>query len=369
MPFILSMYTYQSARVLAPALGAGLVILYRRHLLGNIRQALWGLVLIMLFLIPLAFSILTSSAASRLSGVGLLADEGPLNFVKELRGQHSAATSIIGRIFHNRPVIYTLQFVKNYLSHFDGNFLFVNGDEIQRNRIPETGLMYFTDFVLLIFGLIYLLNHHQPKAKSLILLWLFIAPLASAMTFQVPHALRAQNMIIPLSLLLSAGIYQILRILYKYKILLLILLLTVYGWQFTRYLHQYYVHYYQTYPGAWEYGFRDLVTYVTTNQNRYEKILVTDKYDQPYILFLFYSRYNPQLFQGNHRLTARDQYNFSTVKEFDKYVFTDTAWDKVRDIHGSLIAAAGEDIPPVGVNIVKTINFPNDQPAFKIVSN
>ncbi|KKU80347.1 MAG: hypothetical protein UY06_C0002G0060, partial [Candidatus Amesbacteria bacterium GW2011_GWA2_47_70] len=41
----------------------------------------------------------------------------------------------------------------------------------------------------------------------------------------------------------------------------------------------------------------------------------------------------------------------------------------VRDIHSSLIVAAPEDIPEVGVNIVKTINFPNGQPAFKIISN
>ena len=104
-------------------------------------------------------------------------------------------------------------------------------------------------------------------------------------------------------------------------------------------------------------------------KDKYEKILVTDKYDQPYIIFLFYSKYPPQLFQNNHQLTFRDKFNFSTVRDYGKFHFAATPWSTVRDIHSSLIVAAPEDIPEVGVNIVKTINFPNGQPAFKIISN
>jgi hypothetical protein len=299
-----------------------------------------------------------------------LADEGPVNFVNEVRGQSLGPIKYIEKFIFNRPVIYSIQFIKNYLTHFDGNWLFVNGDEIQRNKIPETGLQYFTDFILLFFGLIYLskyLTNHQSQLT--IFLWLILAPLASALTFQVPHALRAQNMVIPFSVIIALGIYELLVSNKLYRHLLLLLLLFTYLWQFSRYLHQYYVHYPQTYPLAWEYGFRDLVKYITENQSRYGKIIITNKYDQPYILYLFYSLYDPRQFQNNHQLTLRDKYNFSTVESFDKYVFTDTNWDKVRDVHNSLIAAAGDDIPQVGVNIVKTINFSNGQPAFKIISN
>ena len=57
------------------------------------------------------------------------------------------------------------------------------------------------------------------------------------------------------------------------------------------------------------------------------------------------------------------------MKQFDKYTFTDTNWEKVRDIHKALIIASPNDIPSVGVNVVRTINFPGGLPAFKIVSN
>ena len=359
LSFALAMYTYQSARVIVPLLGLGLFYLYRP------KRIFIALILGFLLLVPLTYNLVTTNAASRLSGVGILADEGPLNRAKELRGQHSSWNSPLSRILHNRPVLYTIQFLKNYTDHFFGDFLFVNGDVIPRSRIPETGLLYFTDFVFLGLGAVCLLRakDQRPEAK-IIWLWLAIAPVAAALTFQTPHALRAHSMVIPLTIIVSIGLYSLPR-----RKLLLALVAILYVWQFARYLHQYYVHYPQTYPYAWEYGFKELVAYTESVKDRYSKILVTDKYDQPYILFLFYSKYPPQDFQSHHVLTFRDKYNFSTVRDYDKYHFASTPWSSVSDIHSSLIVAAPEDIPEVGVNIVKTINFPNGQPAFKIVSN
>lgn len=364
LSFALSMYTYQSARVIAPLLVLGLVLLYRPKRI--ITAAVFGLLL----LIPLAYNLITTNAASRLSGVGLLADEGPVNRAKELRGQHADWGSPTSRIFHNRPVLYTIQFLKNYTDHFFGDFLFVNGDAIQRNKVPETGLLYLTDFIFLGLGIVYLLRttHHSPLAR-LVGLWLLIAPVASALTFQTPNALRSQNMIVPLTILVAIGGYSLKETPFRFKSSLLFILILIYFWQFTRYLHEYYIHYPQTYPAAWEYGFKELANYVSSVQDRYQKIWITDKYDQPYILLLFYLKYPPQLFQNHHQLTFRDKFNFSTVRDFDKYHFENSPWDKVRDIHSTLIVAAPEDIPEIGVNIVKTIPFPNGQPAFKIVSN
>lgn len=362
LSFALSMYTYQSARLIAPVLGLGLLLLFRPKKIFS--AALLGIIL----LIPLTYNLITTDAASRFSGVGLLADEGPLNRVKELRGQHTAWNSVFSRVLHNRPVSYALAFTKNYLDHFTPDFLFISGDVIERNRVPETGLLYLTDFIFLALGAVYLLRTtHLAPSTRVVWFWLLIAPLASSLTFQTPHALRAQNMVIPLTILVSAGLYQILV---KYRSpIFYFLISSLYLWQFARYLHQYYVHYPQTYPAAWEYGFKDLVSYISSVQDRYPKIWVTDKYDQPYILFLFYSKYPPQDFQGHHQLSFRDKFNFSTVKDYGKFHFESAPWNKVRDMHNMLIVAAPEDIPAVGVNIVKVISFPNGQPAFKIISN
>lgn len=366
--YALSTYIYQSARVIAPILGLGLFVLYFKEFTKFPKQLIVSIFILFFLLSPIIYSLYATSAASRLSGVGLLADEGPLNRAKELRGQHSDMNSLHSRIFHNRPVIYFVAFVKNYTDHFFGNFLFINGDSVERSRTPETGLLHFTDFILLFVGIFFLTRNSSPLIR-VVWLWLFVAPLASAITFQTPSALRAHSLVIPIIILISAGGYSLKETPFTLKGSLLFMLAVIYIWQIARYLHEYYVHYPQTYPAAWEYGFKELVPYVESVREKYDKVLITDKYDQPYILFLFYSKYPPSLFQGHHELTFRDRFNFSTVRDYGNYHFASTPWDKVRDIHSSLIVAAPNDIPEVGVNIVKTINFSNGAPAFKIISN
>ena len=136
--------------------------------------------------------------------MGLLSDTGPFWRVNELRSQHYNPWSLPVRLLHNRLVAYGLAFFSNWVSHFNGNFLFNFGDIIERNRVPETGQMYFFDILFVVFGF-YFLVAHRPKNWQAILLWLGMAPVAAAMTFQAPHALRANNMVIPLVIISAYG--------------------------------------------------------------------------------------------------------------------------------------------------------------------
>ncbi len=364
--FVISMYTYQSARLLAPLLGVVLFGLYFKRFFVNKKQLILAMFFGLILLTPLLYTYIFANAASRISGVGLLSDVGPVNRVNELRGQYVNPDAALVKVLHNKPLSYTWAFIKGYADHFSGNFLFVNGDVIERNRVPETGLLYWSDALFILIGIAFLVRRGD-KFSWYVLIWLFISPLASAFTFQTPHALRAQMMIYPLTVIIAVGIEgAIARI---NKKMLLITLVVVYCWQVSRYIHQYYVHYPQVYPAAWEYGFDQIVSFTKKHENDYNQILVTNKFDQPYILFLFYLKYPPEKFQFAHQLTKRDKFNFSTVNNFDRYVFTDTSWDKVKDQHGALIVAAAPDIPETKTDIIETITYPGGKPAFKIIAN
>lgn len=366
LALVLSIYTYQSARLIAPILGLSLVFIYRRHFKKQILQVGLAAILLAITLIPFIGSIITSDAGSRLAGVGLLSDIGPVNRVNELRGQYVRnVPPIFSKILYNRVTAYSIQFVVNYLSHFDGNFLFVNGDVIERNKTPETGLLYLTDFILIGAGIVIVVKRRN-EFTPLIWTWLFFAPIAAAATFQVPHALRVQNMLIPLVIIMAAAIREFTR---TKKPLIVIGLVVVFGYQISRYLHEYYVHYPKQYPAAWEYGFQELVSYINDQENKYDQIIVTDKYDQPYILFLFYQKYPPSIFQTQHSLSVRDKFNFSTVREYGKFHFRPTAWEEVKDLQNVLIVAPPEDVPLAGANVINTISFPNGEVAFKIIAN
>ncbi len=363
---VISMYTYQSARLLVPILGISFFGLYFKHFWQNKKQLLLGIFLGLFLLVPLLYTYVFANAASRISGVGLLSDVGPVNRVNELRGQYSNPNALLVKILHNKFISYSWAFVKGYTDHFSGNFLFINGDVIERNRTPETGLLYWSDVVFVMIGIVGLIRRKE-KLAWFVLLWLAIAPLASAFTFQTPHALRAQMMVYPTTIIIAVGIEALMARINKKMLLLAVVL--VYGWQISRYLHQYYVHYPQVYPAAWEYGFEQIVAFTKDHESDYNQILVTNKYDQPYILFLFYSKYPPEKFQFAHELTKRDKFNFSTVNNFDKYVFTDTSWEQIKDRHGVLVVAAATDVPETKTDILETINYPGGKPAYKIFSN
>jgi hypothetical protein len=276
---------------------------------------------------------------------------------------------------HNKFAAYAMLLGKNYLDHFDGNFLFISGDTIQRSKVPETGQLYLIELPFLLVGL-WILVRSGGKGSAVVLFWLVIAPLAAALTFQTPHALRAQNMIIPLTLITSAGLSFVIdwfrrqtdiylpSTVHRLPTMVYCLLSIVYFWSFTRYLHQYYIHYPQTYPAAWEYGFDQVASRVIPLLSKYDHIFITDTYDQPYIEMLFFLKYPPEIFQREVVLTSRDRYGFSTVRSFGKFQFQPVVWDQLKDIPNALVIGTPDQILPYTVAF-DSVLFPNGQPAFE----
>ncbi|MBU2577631.1 glycosyltransferase family 39 protein, partial [Patescibacteria group bacterium] len=284
LSFSLSMFTYHSARVISPLLLAGLAIFNWKKIFvrKNTKSLIIAFVLAFLLMIPLLLSFFGEAGTSRFSGVGIFADQGPFWRVNELRGQHANPFGLFPRLLHNQYFEYLILFFYNLLSHYSGGFLFVFGDEIQRNKIPGMGQMYPVEIPFLILGLYFLIKN-KPKNWEFLLYWLAVAPTASALTFQSPHAIRALNMVIPLTIICAYGlvsVYDWLKekiknfssVVYRFLFLVFCFLFFVsYCWNFSFYLHQYYVHYHQTYPAAWEDGFKKLVEYVFVNEDRFEK--------------------------------------------------------------------------------------------------
>lgn len=371
LSFVISLYTYHSTRLVVPLLVLGLVIIYGKKIFlkANLKWLVISVLVGLVVLIPLVKDFLGPAGFSRFSGVGLLSDTGPFWRSNELRGQHLNPFSLPVRLLHNRLVTYGLAFFSNWVSHFNGNFLFIFGDIIERNRVPETGQMYFFDILFVVFGF-YFLVAHRPKNWQTILLWLGVAPIAAAMTFQAPHALRANNMVIPLVIISAYGAVSLFDWFKKekrlVKIVFYLFILLFILWNVGRYLHEYYVHYPKTYPAAWEYGFGEVVDEVKKISGEYEKIYVTDKYDQPYILFLFYLKYSPERFQKEVKLTPRDKFGFSTVRDFDKFHFEKINWDELRTKSNILVIGTPEEIN-TSATILKRIYFKNGEIAFLIV--
>ena len=394
--FILSVYTYHSMRIIAPLLTLSLIIIFREHFIKIIlprsekdsfinkinifnhtqrtSKYLYASFVIGIFLtIPLLVSLLSPSGLSRASGVSIFADPGPINRTNEARGLHNQFNTLPIKLLYNRPIAYATRFFDNYLRHFSGNFLFIDGDEIQRNKVPGFGQLYIVSIPFVILGIFFLITNYQLPITKLLMSWLLIAPISAALTFQSPHALRSFSIVIPLTIITAIGVVIALKWFIKlistFNIQISNFLLstfyfvvsTLFIWDFARYLHMYYLLVVPTYPYSSQYGFSELVPYIESIKQNYNTIYITDRYDQPYILFLFYSQYSPDKFQTESILTPRDQYGFSTVRDYDRYHFEEISnYQSITEAGPhSLIVGTDEEIPD-DAHIIKEIKL-NDQ--------
>lgn len=365
--FIAAMYTYQSPRVVVPVLVLLLVIFYWKVLV--VKKNILVVALAAILLLPLIFTLTGTAGLARFQGLSIFSDTGPLNRVNEERGQHQDYSSFGSRFFHNKLEVYAGNFAGHYLDHFNPNFLFVYGDSLKRNKIPDIGQMYIFEIVTFFGGLYFLIRNKYPHAK-VVFLWLMVAPLAAALTYQTPHALRAHNMVIPLTLISGLG----LGILWEYlfclarplKYLTLGTVVLVVGISFASFLDRYYIHLPKQYALEWEYGFSQLIPYITQNQDKYRKIVITDRYDQPYILLLFYSKYDPARYQKVYKTVGDNKFGFTTISSFDKYEFRPIGKEEILNSKNILFVGTDQEIGVSG-DLLKVINFPNGLPAFKIV--
>jgi 4-amino-4-deoxy-L-arabinose transferase-like glycosyltransferase len=355
--FSLSLSVYHSARLIAPLLVLGYILFNLKPLFKHIPHLLAGLFLGLLISVPILISFLTSGGSARFGGVGLTADPGPRSRSEELLNHHQSSLTITDRILHNYRFEYTLAWASHYLSHFDLNFLFLLGDEVPRSKVPFVGQFLIIGLPLLVVGCFSLAKY--SGLSLFIIIWTIAAPLASSLTFQTPSSLRALPLVIPLSLLIALGLY---RLWPSFSKLFRLVFIVFFSFNFIFYLDAYFVHYQRRFPFSWNMGTKELVAYLAPNLNRYNHIYITNVYDQPYILYLFFSRYSPSRLQSQIQLTPPDKFGFSTVSTIDNITFHVPPYDQIPP--NSLIAAAPTEItamPPL-----QTISYQNFPPTFKI---
>jgi 4-amino-4-deoxy-L-arabinose transferase-like glycosyltransferase len=315
IPVALSFYIYHSARIVAPCLFLILFILNFKKLFQP--KIIYSLIIGALITIPVLISFFNNGGTTRFGGVGLTADHGPINRAEELLNQHGN-TLLLNRIIHNKRVLYTISWAQKYASHFDLNFLFINGDDVPRSKSPDMGETYLFELPFLILGIIYVLKS-KINLKQILFPWLLAAPLASSLTFQAPSALRALSMTVPLSVFIAAGLYYAYQLIHQKIFILLIIFLYIFSLAY--FLDTYFVHAPKHYSFAWDAGFSQIIPYVESQKNNYQHIYFTDKYDQPYILYLFFAKYPPQKFQPQSQLTPPDKFGFSTITQIDNITF------------------------------------------------
>ena len=370
---VLALYTYPSARVVLPLLMIGTAIIFWSDFIKlfnkqNLKTTLIALFLAIVLIIPVATQLLSKSGQARFSGVSVFSDSGPYWRALALRNEQPKVNLYV-KLINNQYLSYGLQIVQNYLSHYSLRFLFIVGDEIARSKVPGMGQSLISLLPFYFLGILVLLKL-EGKGKRFVLAWFLLAPLAAAITFQSPHALRAENMVIPLIIIIAFGVDMAYEFIKKINFIPLIysaviIFFAVISFDFSYYLHQYYVHYPKELPYAWQYGFDQIAAYTQANYDKYDHIVISDRYDQPYILIAFFTKYPPKTLQNEEVMTPRDKFGFSTVRNLGKYEFRTINWGEDKKLKNTLIISADE--PVEDSYIIHTVLDPAGKVMYKFL--
>ncbi|MDO8639257.1 MAG: glycosyltransferase family 39 protein [Candidatus Daviesbacteria bacterium] len=377
IPFALSVFTYNSARIFTPLFLFATLIIYRKKLIEFRKIILISLVVFTILLFPLAPFLLSGERSARYKLVSITDDLGLIPRINENRG-NSHLPLPLPRLIHNKVTYVVLYFTRNYLAHFTPQFLFISGAPHKQHHVQNIGELYYFQAPFLLIGLISLFRL-KHNFKGILLSWLFLAFIPVSVTNDsIPHSLRTL-IAVPFYQLVSAfGFLISLKWIKRYsvstQIILGVTLIGIIATSLGYYLNQYYNVYPKSYSRDWQYGYQQAVDFVNKQAGKYDLIVFTRHYGEPHMFTLFYLNYDPAKYQNNLTLNRFETYDWVRVLNFDKFYFPDlgdvgSQFDDIVKMNPGrkmlFIGRAGDF--PKEIPRLFTINFLNGENAFDIV--
>ncbi len=305
----LAFYTYSVATVFIPLMG--LILLLVTVPLKEIlnKNIILGGIFALIILIPYGVTVVSAVGSNRFSQISIFGDSTLLH---DLLTRRSQSGSELTRYFRNRPLFYFHEFTNSYLRSFSTEFLFFNGDPILRHSPGGMGMLYLFEIITIPVGLSWMVLNWRSKAVRLLLLWLLISPVSSALTKDGGnHAGRLIVMLPPLLLVSALGLRVILK-----KRLLSILVISGAVYCFSFFMYRYHVEWPQDSWRFWQFGFKEAYTYVKSIDPKPTRIFFNSTYETALPRFMFWFAYDPARFQSQ---VTRLSYQDDIVAGFDGF--------------------------------------------------
>jgi 4-amino-4-deoxy-L-arabinose transferase-like glycosyltransferase len=291
---ILSFFTYQTSRFMAPVLLLSLVIIHFNFYKLKTSGYKWLLlILIIYFIFPWGYFALKGKTGARFNQVSTFSSPNVQRQINELITESGTLKIpiIITRILHNKPLGYFQDISIRHLSFFSPSIVLSDTTRPSRYRIPSMGLFTIAEFTGLLLGLYFLFRFKGNNLKWFILFALLIAPLPSSITFDdFPNFQRALYLIPFWEILAGFGIYNMFKALKNNKILILSAFTLILSFQFMFFAYQYFLISPIHEPFYRNYSEKELAFFLNDDTNKkYNKIGISDNRGT-YIFYLLFNK-------------------------------------------------------------------------------
>lgn len=372
----LSIHTYNSARVFVPTLLVAFVLIFWKKLKIT-KPTIISLALIFSFGAIVAYQIYSGVGTARYSKLNIITESTAYTIGQQR--VDSKLPPLIAKLAFNRPLYFINTFVTNYFSYFSPNFINQSDGAQVQFAIPKQNLFGFLVLIFFLLGILYLLKNPKDKQNQFIFVWLVLSPIAAALTVDPPQALRPNPMIPAVVIIAGLGVIFAAEKLSSFlKTIFFVLSAFIILINFVFYLNDYFVTYPQKYSESWQYGYREVFDFLST-QKQYSTVFISKRYGEPHIFYLFFNKINPDTLNDPNQTVRYPQSDWFWIDKVNGFYFVndyDTPTDKaieslslergeIVSTHHSLFVTSPERVP-ANANILKTINFLDGYKAFVI---
>jgi 4-amino-4-deoxy-L-arabinose transferase-like glycosyltransferase len=264
--------------------------------------------MISLWIVSFLLSILciATTGISRMNQVVLWKNQSIVDTQIILRSIDGGARGLTTAVFHSNVVLYTREFLTQYLSYFSPDFLFIKGGLPERYVVPHQGLLLlvFLPFLFIGIGTI-ILSRTPARSKLFLLVWMLLAPLPGALTFEdTPNIHRAIALIVPLAICIGWGIDTIGIWISKAKRILagfIVAVIIVFtGFEIAYFFHEYEYHT-PAYKSVFRnQGVREMIMYIFSHKDTYDTVIVPN-INEYALYYAFYKGIYREIVPGTFR--------------------------------------------------------------------
>lgn len=365
---ILTMYTAPAPRLFIPVFILAALIFSFPKFKGRWNIFFIFILSCVVLVVPLIYATLFLGAGTRLTMVLISNDIEFQRYV--LLGYFKS--------FSDFPILLFF-LIKRYLNYLQPGFLFIDGLNVTLPNTFGLGLLYLFELPWLILGIAEFIKRKIPY-KPIFVIWLLTGIVPDSITNNQQHAGRLLQIAPILILITALGAIRFFRwIFHMNKILRMLSLGFTLSFIAVVLIHSflvYAVHFPRAKGESYDEGLKQAVLYIRDHQDEYNEIIFDPRrgiegpylVSNPYLYVLFYTKYDPSIYQTEPKIQSQDKTYFL---KFNKYTFRDINWiedSKKKDV---LLIGSPWSFPDKGLKeeeILQRVYLINGSLAFLIVS-
>lgn len=340
----LSLHTYHSAKIVVP-----FILLYFGYILFRkieLKKIIISVLILGIFVYPIAVDFVTGRSQKRFAQVGITTDAELTERFFKYRNTFPLGELGNKLVFNKYTFILSKGF-SNWTSYLSPHFLLGSESIRAQHSIPFRGVLYITEFGLMCYGLIILIKKYRGPSLVLPLLLIGVGFIPPALTKDIYHVLRSILTLPWWQILAAIGLVE----LQKNSKLSYLLTSTYYllGIEILVFLFLYFSWYSKAFAKDWQYGSQEMISWVTSHEDKYKHIYVTKSYGEPQLFFAFYGKWDPTKYQEeNKKLLEYESLGYPWLDQLPeytigKYTFRDINWPKDNGQNERLFIGKADD--------------------------